>query len=222
MDLYDAKTILLNVRTHYRAGFGSSDKKYDMARVQKDRMEAAESRNRDILFAEKYLREGGDALKLMMEQEKVTRRLPVAGNALEMSLDAANRLANSEHKVHILYIGNVHTCCAVDYDPEKGIPHVVEELGKYSGVGACIIDPWLNIACGFRAYDELSRDKLGLWRAKAKLILHYSEWIGPEDPVFVERFDAALLYFEEYLPQAQGIIPRGRRTKSAGNKHDPD
>lgn len=225
MNEQEAREILTAVRVHYRAGYGSSDKQYDTGGFLYRLMNPILTKRRQLRneykeFAQEYMAHGSDALIEKMDQTWAAGqwqylRAARAGNALEMAWDVAIAVANSEHKALLLYIGDVHTCCAVDYERDKSSPASLISMDRCDRAeGAWIIDPWLNIACRFLDYHRQAYDKLTRWREMRKQVLYESQWRQPDDR-FRRHLELSPLRFEE-------VHPIGRTTKSARNTHSLD
>lgn len=229
MNEHEALKILKEVRKRYRAGYGSSDKRYDMEhdRVRRKikRTQKAQFRNKLSEFAEVYLEDGEETLiEKINETEKDGLkdyvRYPLAGNAHEMSVEAATTAANREHKAYLLYIGKLHICCAVDYEPNEDSVDAFRHMSLYKRKEAYIIDPWMNISCRFSEYSSAIEPRLFRWQARGKLIRRNSEWIRPMAGTFFGLFRGAQLRFKEVPPQRDPS--RWLTTKYARNIRSPD
>lgn len=178
-------------------------------------------RNNNRTFAEVFFRDGEEGLIEKMDQawaagQGQSLRAPLAGNAREMSYAAAMEVYNrGQHKACLLHIGDVHTCCAVDYDPDESSPkcfldfkiNLGEPYGPFDRAGAWIIDPWMNLACRFVDYHWHVSDKLQRWGELGKQIQDsQSKWLGAYSG-FYTLLREQTLCFE--------LVRQGLTTKSA-------
>lgn len=213
MKLDVAKEILIQTQVHFStlsSHFRLVGKKYDIR--------IARSSTTNWASVEKKIKHNSDRIQTIRSRNEHKRPLDtdpsiISDESGRMALYTTELVNNKGSSAHLCSVGNpvMHYFCVADYVVMRGIdPQYINDMWQWKGISGIVIDPWMNIACGFVDYPSLAKSKFIKWRRQGMSIEKGRSgdrpvFINPIDSWIDEQFLRAKLRFERVQRVDAGV-----------------